>query len=199
MIVYGTNATTIGEGKVSHEVCPNCGAEDHIHVGVFSQYAHIYWIPLFPFRKKKVAKCTSCGYEMEKKEMPSPILEAANQIASQSKTPIWQFAGLGIIVLFFGWISYQNGVDEDNYTEYAHAPQIADVIEYDVEEGYSNMRVIRVTSDSVFVHLNMYATDKRTAVDELDVDSMYLPIEIGFSREKIVEMWEDQEIFKINR
>ncbi|MGI4871075.1 MAG: hypothetical protein ACRYFX_07840 [Janthinobacterium lividum] len=52
MIIYGSRGTHYATQELPGAVCPNCGKFGTLQVGLISQYAHVYWIPLFPFQKR---------------------------------------------------------------------------------------------------------------------------------------------------
>ncbi|WP_162549975.1 hypothetical protein [Hymenobacter nivis] len=40
--------------------CPACATPEALQLSLFSQYAHSYWVPLFPHSKPAVTQCTHC-------------------------------------------------------------------------------------------------------------------------------------------
>ncbi|GAB3637161.1 hypothetical protein GCM10027422_27510 [Hymenobacter arcticus] len=47
--VQGTGSSVIGTYELAGVRCANCNAPGAMAVTVFSRYAHLFWIPLFPF------------------------------------------------------------------------------------------------------------------------------------------------------
>ena len=96
-MIYGYRATQTGQFLVHNTICQHCDMTEPQRVSVYSKYAHILWIPLFPFSKVKVAECTSCLRTIKGKEFPSDLRAQADEKLRAVKNPKWQFAGLFII------------------------------------------------------------------------------------------------------
>ncbi|HMQ62872.1 MAG TPA: hypothetical protein PKE06_19480 [Flavilitoribacter sp.] len=99
MIVYGTSARKADSFEIQNTVCPSCGQSASQHVTVFSRYAHVYWIPLFPTGKKSVAECANCKRTIEQKQFPDQLKMRFDQRVTKVKTPIVHWLGTGIIGL----------------------------------------------------------------------------------------------------
>ena len=65
MLIYGTNGTHLKSMQSTTATCPNCGTKGSLLFSIFGQYAHVYWIPLFPIGKKGGMKCQNCHAELE--------------------------------------------------------------------------------------------------------------------------------------
>jgi len=67
MIIYGTNGAHVRTAPLPGVACPSCATSDALQLSVFSRYAHIYWIPLFPYSKPTVAQYGHCQQAWEEK------------------------------------------------------------------------------------------------------------------------------------
>jgi len=108
MIIYGRNASKIGELNIQNSTCPHCENTGTQHISVFGKYAHIYWIPFFPLGKEVVAECVHCKRTISQKDFPSSLKNKYEDHKNQIKRPIWHWAGVGVIaalVLLFNIIN----------------------------------------------------------------------------------------------
>ena len=103
MIIFGTKGAHVRTEPLPGATCPTCTAPETLQLSVFSRYAHIYWIPLFPFSKPTLAQCTQCLSTWEQQHMPLEVRGAAQQLKEGVAAPIWHWAGLAIIGLFVAW------------------------------------------------------------------------------------------------
>lgn len=181
-------------------ICPSCGTQGSLTINIFRKHAHIFWIPLFPFGKKGVSQCEHCNNILEMKEMPDSLKREFENLKNETKGPIWQFTGLGIIAILIVWGNYVNGEDKKTELEYLKSPQIGDVYEYKIETGsYSTLKVVGVKNDSIFVSPNEYEISKMSKMYKIDKSENYSNLSYGVSINKIKEMYDSGEIFDINR
>jgi len=97
IIFYGLKASKLGEFDIEGTKCPYCKQEEPQHVSVFGRYAHLFWIPLFPLGKKKVAECTHCKKTYSLSAF-SPQLKAKYKKHKNSiKRPLWHWFGISLI------------------------------------------------------------------------------------------------------
>ena len=159
MIIYGYNSTAIATEQLVNITCPNCETKGEVYAFILRRHAHVFWIPLFPIGKIGVAQCQHCKSEFKKKQMPEDMKRAYQNVKSDARGPIWQFAGLGIIAVIAGAI-YVNGIIKDGQNEdFIHAPLKGDVYECKTSNGYfTTLLVDGVNGDSVFVFENNYDT-----------------------------------------
>lgn len=200
MIIYGSKAVHLKTAQSKTATCPSCGTQGSLTISVFRKHAHVFWIPLFPIGKKGVSQCQHCKNVLETKEMPEPTKREYENLKNETKGPIWQFAGLGVIAILIAWGSYASGEDKKLELEYIKSPQIGDIYEYKIETGsYSTLKVVSVTNDSVFVSPNEYEISRMSKIYKIDKPENYSGVSYGFLNSKIKEMYDSGEIFDINR
>ena len=102
MIIYGSNATNIGEFTLPQAECAHCKERAPQHVSVFGRYAHIFWIPFFPIGTVKVAECNHCKRTLKKKEWSDELRRKYDEQTGEVSRPVWHYAGLAVVLLFFG-------------------------------------------------------------------------------------------------
>ncbi len=200
MIIYGTKSVHLKTQQPPTLVCPSCASQGTTAISVFRKHAHIFWIPLFPIGKKGISQCQHCSMVLWAKEMPEQIKRACFNLKKESKGPLWQFSGLVLIGIFIVFSIYANGEDKKRELEYLKAPQIGDVYEFKIKTGgYSTLKVVNVTNDSVYVSPNEYEINKISKIYRIDKPENYSDIVYGISNKQIQLMYNTGEIFDINR
>lgn len=112
MIIYGSNATKIGEFNIGSSKCDYCENTGTQHISVFGKYAHIYWIPFFPVGKKAVAECFHCKRTIEQSEFPSDLFSKYQEAKSQVRRPVWHWTGVGLIAALVIWFNIMSATTE---------------------------------------------------------------------------------------
>ena len=100
-MIYGSRASNLANFQVKDIPCPYCEHTEPQNVSFFGKYAHVMWIPLFPFGKVAVAECTRCKRTYDKTEFPAKLSAATSSLKSEAKNPVWMWAGLLLIGAFF--------------------------------------------------------------------------------------------------
>lgn len=201
MVVYGTRTKQIAK-EVITDKCPNCGRQNSTELYVFQKYAHVFWIPFFPTGKTAVSQCEHCKKVLKLKEMPDSLKDVYQRVKTQSKPPVWTFAGLALltVLISIGVVSSQQN-DAKN-ARLILAPQSGDVFEIKTEDNqYSLYKVDAVKDDSVFVLFNQYETNKLSGLSDLKRkgDAAYTDETFYFSKQDLKAMLEKGTILDIER
>ncbi len=200
MLIYGTKPVNLQSKNSKNTICPNCQTESSITYHIYRKHVHIFWIPLFPLGKKGYSECSHCKNVLETKEMPRNMQMELEIVKNETRGPIWQFAGLGILAVLIVWGTLASEQDKKMELQYIATPAVNDVYEYKSESGnYSTMKVVEVSDDSVFVVPNMYETHKMTKVYKIDKSENYSEDVYGISKTDLNTMYMDGDIFDINR
>ncbi len=200
MIVYGFKSVHLNTKQIINKVCPNCNSKGTLFLSVFRKHAQVFWIPLFPVWKTGLGQCSNCKHEFRIKELPENIKIEYENLKADSKGPLWQFTGLGLIVCIVAWASYASGETELRELEYIESPLAGDVYDYKLETGnYSTLKVDRVTSDSVFIFENQYEINRISKIHRIDKPENYYNISYGISRAELKAMHTSGEIMSIDR
>lgn len=200
MIIYGSKVVHLKTVNSKTATCPSCNTKGSINISVFRRHAHIFWIPLFPIGKKGMSECSHCKNVLKTKEMPERIKNEYLQLKSDTKGPLWQFAGLALIIVFIAWGIYTS--EEQNKLEkvYINAPKKGDVYKYKIKTGvYSTLKVVNVTKDSVFVSPNDYEINSMSKIYKIDKSENYPDYSYGISNNELKNMYESGKIYGINR
>lgn len=114
MIIYGSGEKTLKVKQDLKYICPECG-KNGIKFHFFQEYIHIFWIPLIPIARRKVAHCETCGIAYENKHIPQKFQDELTRLSKKTIIPIYLFSGLIIILLGIGGIIYNNQKSKTYY------------------------------------------------------------------------------------
>lgn len=202
MIFFGTKASTIKNGQIANINCPHCETNSSMIYSVFGKYAHIYWIPFFPYKKITFTECTSCKKTFEYKELPDSIKNKIDREKERNpvKIPIWMFTGVFILVgiISFGfYTSYQNKIND---AEYIKNPKVGDVYYIKVSDReYTTSRVDKITRTEIYLTNNDYIIDLESKIDEIDKNENYTKYKDTIPFIQIQEAFQDNLIISIKR
>ncbi|RWY50382.1 hypothetical protein [Mucilaginibacter gilvus] len=166
MIVYGTKAKVLLTEAIT-EPCPNCNTRN-LQMNILQKWAHIFWIPTFPIGKTGVSQCAQCKQVLKEKEMPTALKLSYDNLKLQTKTPIWTFSGIGVIILIGIFVTIHGRQNAERITKMIPALQKGDVLALKFKDNaYSLAKVMQVKGDSVFFVNNKYQTDGESGLNDL--------------------------------
>lgn len=201
MIVYGSRSTQLAKENLT-EPCPHCNTANSTELYVFQKYAHVFWIPFFPIGKTAVSQCNHCKQILKKEEMPSSMLQAFDRIKTQTKAPIWTFAGLALIVVLVA-VGFVNDKQTDKRNaKFIESPAAGDIYEVKTKEGnYTLMKLTEVKGDSILIRLHQYETNKRTGLTDLKQkgEAAYSEDVFVLPKSAVRDMLKDGEILEVIR
>ncbi|WP_424002081.1 hypothetical protein [Maribacter sp. IgM3_T14_3] len=200
MIFFGTGSAKLNSVITRNITCQHCNNQDTVYINIYRKHAHVFWIPMFPLGKSGSSYCTHCKETLSPKQMPEALKMQYKNIKSDAKGPIWQFSGLLVLALLIGFAIYSGGKDKENTQLYLSAPAVGDIYEYKADNGsYSTMRLMKVTSDSLYLSLNDYEISKKSRLYKIDKDENYSEVTYGYSKNEISQMQKEGIILDINR
>ena len=204
MIFYGTRGTKIKEGQINNVVCPNCDNLTSMSYGIYGRYAHLYWIPTFPIGKKTIIECNSCKKTYNVTSLPQAIKTKFEFEKQGARIPVWHFSGAILIGCIIGLIGYFSAQDNVENSEQIANPLEGDVYSLQMDESsiYSTMKVVRVTTDSVFVVYNDYETDMKSGISTIDVEKNYSESPESadsYTKEELLFYFEEGTIYDVDR
>ncbi len=199
MIFYGTKGAHLKSEKVSGVKCSYCEQQSSHTVSIFSKYAYLYWIPIFPLGKKGVSECDNCKRTLEPSDMSEQLKLACKNVKNDTKTPIWHWSGLAIIAALIGFVIYSSSQHKKDAIVFINEPKKDDVYEYKPGDYYSLLKVASVSQDSVFVISNNYEIERQSKLYKIDKESNYTTEPYSISREEIKELYASQKILDVNR
>ncbi|MGI9544475.1 MAG: zinc-ribbon domain-containing protein [Cyclobacteriaceae bacterium] len=165
MIIYGSNERDILSKELPHQSCQNCQTKGSIVAQVNQRYAHVFWIPIFPVGKPVYSICSNCKQVLKKKEMDESLKREVMDAKSESRTPLYSFAGLGILVLLVAFFTYQSAQTDNKESGYLSEPKVEDVYVIETrEEGkkaYYFGKVAALAGDTVYLNYSNYVVYRR--------------------------------------
>jgi hypothetical protein len=201
MVVYGWNSKTLKEAPFTGHQCASCGNES-THILVIGSYAHIFWIPIFPYRKYLRIVCDNCQLENKPKEVSENVRALAKQLKSKVRFPIYMFSGIGVIALLVAYFTIQGFMDNRNFEKYLNEPQANDIYHlYNSEEEtdykYYLWKVIDVNGDSVNISPNSFQYNYKPT--RLETKDGFYDVFYTFHKDQLKEFFETDVIREIQR
>jgi transcription elongation factor Elf1 len=180
MIVYGWNAKNIKQAPLENYECPQCQQKQSVLV-IFAKYVHIFWIPVFPYKKSALIVCGHCKKETEEKAIALGAGVSVAQLKSAVPIPKYLFSGLAILIAAISYITYLGMEEGKQEQAYIAAPEVGDVyLVRDAEETsqYNHIlfKIREVQGDSVYISYSSFGyTGMITQLDPKDgfYDIMY--------------------------
>ena len=149
MIVYGTGSKDLGTRKLQGVKSPNCENSD-IYATAVAKYAHIFWIPLFPYSKKYFTTCEGTGEVLEEKDMPQQLKDKLALEKHHFKTPFYLFSGLILIALIAAYAVYASYEHDKEMAENVTHIEANDIMVFrEGSEEYSLYFLINI------IHVNL--------------------------------------------
>lgn len=97
MILFGSGSSNIGIFKIPDTKCEYCKQTNTQLIAIFGNYAHIFWIPLFPIGRDAIVECTHCKYTIEEKEFSPQLRELYVYNKNLAVRPFWHWLGIGLV------------------------------------------------------------------------------------------------------
>lgn len=197
MIIYGWNSENIKQAPLGEAYeCPDCHQRQSV-LAIFASYVHVFWIPLFPYRKEAQVVCLNCDRVDKDKYLESEMKEKVGQLKGAVKIPWWMFSGLGIVLIIVSFSFISGFFDGQERTSMVSSPEIGDVyLIHDKEEtgeyDHYLMKVINVAGDSLYVTVSSYSYNG--IVEHLDPKDGFYDISIGIHKTEITQYHESGEL-----
>lgn len=202
MIIYGTNGAHVRTAPLPDAACPGCATSGTLQLSVFSRYAHIYWIPLFPYSKPAVLQCGHCQQAWEEKHVPSELREPARTLRKETRAPLWHWSGLGVLAALIGWGAIASSQDARANAAYLAAPHVGDIYTVREKEGdrnYSLLKVVSVKGPTVDVVPNEYQINNSHPIDELNEPAKYSKKSFALSKFELQIMQNKGQLTDVDR
>lgn len=176
MIIYGSNGSHLRTDALAGTSCPACATFGKMKASVYSRYAHVYWIPLFPFSKSAVTQCDHCQQAWEEKGLPAQLQPAVRELKKSTRFPLWNWAGVALMVLGLAGAAIAGRSHERDRKAYLAAPRTGDI--YTVHSPgdstkYTLLKVVSARGNTVEVLMNEYEINSSSPVAELNTPAKY--------------------------
>ncbi|RAV97895.1 zinc-ribbon domain-containing protein [Pseudochryseolinea flava] len=200
MIIYGKRASHLKSVVIPNVACPNCKAENTIVLGTFSQYVHIFWIPVFSIGRTGISQCSNCKQSFEGSQLPLDFRAAYNNLLKETRIPIFHFIGAALIGTAILYGMYSSGETAKREADYFANPQKGDNYAVKIEDGYyTTFKVDSVASDTLYVYWNNMAVDKVTGLYKIRKDENYATEREAVVRTYLSELKTSNKIHEIVR
>jgi hypothetical protein len=107
-VKYGTKRILIGVHDPYPFQCPNCKELGTVSFALYGEYYHFWFIPVFPFDKDGIAKCSNCNLHIGSVKFNKLTKEEFSGIKTRYKHPFYTYTGLILIAAPFiiGMLAY---------------------------------------------------------------------------------------------
>ena len=198
LFLIGTRDSNVKNGTLLNEKCPKCKTENELHFSIYRKYTHITLIPLFPVGKSVFIRCNHCEENFGYEDLTENAqLQLRNEKLESS---IWLFSGSVILALFLIF-TINNYFDQNDETRLLiKNPVEGDIYNLKLSNGYySNMRIDKVTNDSVYTTHNDFDAYLPYEADDLDKAENYSNRKVSYSKTALLRLYKNDEIIKIKR
>lgn len=198
LFLVGTRDSNIKNGVILNEKCPKCNTQDTLHFSIYKKYTHVTLIPLFPVGKSVYIICSHCEENFDYEDLSeSAQLQLRNEKLDNS---IWMFSGSIIIALFLIFTINRYFENKDEAGVLVKNPMQGDVYNLKLNNGYySNMRIDKITVDSVYATLNDFQAYMPNEIDDLNKPENYSNRKVYHSRKDLIKLYQENEILKITQ
>lgn len=198
MVLVGTRDSNVKNGNISNEKCPKCNEENTLDFSIYRRYTHLTMIPLFPVGKLVFIKCNNCQERFDYEDLSETIqLKLRNEKLNSS---IWMFLGSIILTVFIIFTINNYFLEKDESSILIKNPLKGDIYDLKLSNGfYSNMRIDKITADSIFTTHNDFNVSMPYDIDDLNKTENYSNKKVHYSRKDIIKLYEEDEVMKITR
>jgi hypothetical protein len=125
VIIYGWRGRAVSGPMKNDAACPACGKSPLRTAGVI-RYFHVFWIPLFPYRRIEVLECASCGAARTGKDVPEPARSEIRRTVLGAGRMAPLFAGLVLVAGLIGFGAFSSGQRSEREAAWLAAPAVND-------------------------------------------------------------------------
>ncbi len=201
MIIYGWNTKTIKQAPLQERVCPQCQQKESVLV-IMAHYAHLFWIPVFPYKKSATIVCVACNHQTEADGITLGANVTVKQLKATVPLPKYLFTGLVLLVVGIGFFIYSLDQDTKLEASYIENPEVGDVYviknENDTSQyNYYLVKVRDVHGDSIWISYSSYLYNG--IVSQLDPNDGFYNIMYPVHRKGIKDYHDSGELIKVMR
>ncbi|GAA4035655.1 hypothetical protein GCM10022409_20480 [Hymenobacter glaciei] len=176
MIIYGSKGSHLRTAPLAGTSCPACNTPEAMKASVYARYAHVYWIPLFPFSKAAMAQCDHCQQAWEEKSLPTQLQPVVRELKKSTRFPLWTWAGVAVFAVIMASGAIAGRFHERDSKGWLTAPHAGDI--YTIHSPgdstkYSLLKVLSAKGNTVEVVANEYEIDDRSPLSELNSPEKY--------------------------
>lgn len=200
MIIFGTKKKHTHTVRIANKKCNSCNQITTHIVKFYSKAIHIFWIPMFPYQKKVTSSCYCCKKIISEKKQRDNGLQLAIENAKRNvKFPKIHFLGVFLIVCLIPLLFYVRKQHIKNRELYINSPKINDVVTYRLGSGYSTLKIVKVTKDSVCFTANSLWTDNFGKIYKINKPKNYGVKKTGVSLTEYRHKFTKKEYIDVKR
>jgi hypothetical protein len=197
MIVYGWNNRIIKEAPLEKLPCVHCGSES-VKAKISVSYVHLFWIPLFPYKKSGQFECEQCKNVIA----DSQLEETMTLLKKSVRFPFYMFSGMAVIIAFIAYLFINSAVEEKKELGYLSIPEVGDIYhlkdnEEVTEYKYYLWKAEEVFDDSLYVSQNAYTYNM--IPEELMEKDGFVESYYVIKKKLLQELYDSGELVKIQR
>lgn len=201
MIIYGWSTKNIKQAPLADHECPQCHQKQSVLV-IVAKYAHIFWIPVFPFGKTATIVCSNCKHEIPEKAISLGPTVSIKQLKAAVPIPKYLFIGLALIVGAIGYFIFDSAQEDQRKASYVETPQVGDVYliknpDEPSEFKHYLMKIRDVAGDSIWVSYSSY--NYNGIVSKLDPNDGFYDIMYAMHKDGIREINDAGDLIKVMR
>lgn len=201
MIIYGWNNRVIKEAPIDNIPCEHCGNEKFM-VKILGHYVHIFWIPLFPYKKQGLLECNQCKSVVSDHQLIDLLKDAMKRMKQSVKFPKYMFSGSALLIALLAFLFINSNIQEDREYGYLVNPEVGDVYHFkdkdeSTEYKYYLWKAEELFEDSMYISTNGYAYNQIPAsllVEDGFYDTYYV-----VHKNALLELYESGDLVKIQR
>jgi len=201
MIIYGWNNRVIKEAPIDNISCEHCGNEK-FKVKILGHYVHIFWIPLFPYKKQGLLECDHCKSVVSDHQLANQLKDAMKRMKQSVKFPKYLFSGSALLIALFAFLFINSNIREDREYGYLKNPEVGDVYHFKdsdepTEYKYYLWKAEELFEDSLYISTNGYAYNQvptSLLVEDGFYDTYYV-----IDKNALLELYESGDLVKIQR
>lgn len=198
LFLIGTRDSNVKNGILLNEKCLKCKSEKELRFSIYRKYTHITLIPLFAVGKLVFIKCNHCEENFDYEDLSE---NAQLQLRYEKlDSSIWMFTGSAILAFFLIFTINNYFYKRDETSILIKNPIAGDIYNLKLSNGYySNMRIEKITKDSVYTTHNDFEAYLPYEADDLDKDENYSNRKVSYTKTALLKLYENDEIIKIRR
>ncbi len=202
MIFFGTKEKEIKRGKLTNIICNDCKENVSMTYIVESKYFHLYWIPMFPYKKKTFVSCNECDSVFDKKQFSENIKNKLQREIElkPARNPIWMFSGLLILAFLIPLAFFQSSRADVNKANFVDDPKVGDIYFLNcMPSNYTTMKIAAIEKDSIHFIANDTSVTKFKKVFFINEDKYYTDKIKSYSKSQLKDLLINDSIYSINR
>src|SRR5262245_10018383 len=165
MLIFGSRGKAIWTGaEPTDHPCGFCGRR-LLRPVVIQRYAHVFWIPFFPLRKRAFLECLHCKRLIGQDEGGVALKPALRAARASARTPRRYFTGLVLLAIMMAVGAVGDRIRSWRERGWIAEPAAGDIYVLDATEllsdppdGFKHVvaRVERVTDSKVDLYFGTY-------------------------------------------